>query len=224
MRRFARFVSGKSARRRERQLPVGASERNGKEEDEAFGLSNVSGRKSEADRDLAVLLTSANPETVASPPCKGEIVPARIFDVHDGDTVKVLICHGGASFKIGVRIFGVDAPELLVKSKAKMTSNERDLALLEERAGALVRDHVKPMLWERILPLKVLKWDKFGGRIVGDVFLQSDDGEECRLSDYLLANGLAKPYDGKRKKEKWTEKELTVIIATCEENVSKRRR
>lgn len=120
--------------------------------------------------------------------------------VYDGDTVYVVRTVGGDRMSlVGVRLDGVDAPEL---------SNTR-----QRTAANAVRNAAADWVWRNYSTLKVreYKLDKYAGRIVGDLI--SDEGS---LASYLLLNGLVKPYSG-RKKSEWTDEELDhVYFKACD--------
>jgi endonuclease YncB( thermonuclease family) len=48
----------------------------------------------------------------------------------------------------------------------------------------------------------------YGGRIVGALFLHPN----TNISEILLKNKYAKPYDGRKKKEPWSDQELKCIL------------
>lgn len=98
--------------------------------------------------------------------------------------------------KINLRAAGVDTPE---------TKRASDL---EEEAGRIVTSKVIELIGDKIVPAKLYKWGTYGGRIIGDVYLPSNES----LSEYLIKNRLGKPYDGKAKKKPWSEKDLKYII------------
>ena len=132
------------------------------------------------------------PEPVYTP------FPARISRVIDGDTVEVVFLHGGiVPMKIGIRISGVDTPELRGKTD------------LEKQAARYVKTKVEELLSDKAKSIHVTfeKWDKYGNRIVGDILF---DGTG-RLSDYLLLNAYAQIYNGKAKC-KWSEASLQDIM------------
>ena len=137
-------------------------------------------------------LVSKLPEPVYIP------FPARISRVIDGDTVEVVFLHGGiVPMKIGIRISGVDTPELRGKTN------------LEKQAARYVKTKVEELLSDKAKSIHVTfeKWDKYGNRIVGDILF---DGTG-RLSDYLLLNAYAQIYNGKAKCE-WSEASLQDIM------------
>ena len=86
---------------------------------------------------------------------------------------------------MSVRILGIDTPEIRAKC-----DEEKKLAL-EARALAnkLFRE-------AKDIEFANLKWDKYGGRVLVDVYL---DGKLYK--DEIINAGLARPYDGGTKEE-----------------------
>lgn len=129
---------------------------------------------------------------------------ARVVDVHDGDTITVVFIDDTRKpphdrVCINLRIFGIDTPEThLIKTNS-------DSALHKE-CGLLVRDYVKALLAKvEFIQINILCDDKYSGRWVASVKYGDKD-----LSEHLLAEKLALPYEGK-KKTVWTTEALTAI-------------
>ena len=104
---------------------------------------------------------------------------------YDGDTcyVSAPVLPGKLS-KMSVRVLGIDTPE--IKGKCE---KEKELALIgRQTANELFRA-------ADVIEFKDLKWDKYGGRVLSNVYL---DGK--LYSDILIEKGLARPYDGGAKK------------------------
>lgn len=115
----------------------------------------------------------------------------KVLRVIDGDTVEV-----EAPFlpyeldqKIHIRIVGVDTPESGARAKCY---EEREEA---KAAKDFVEQQIKGALKIEVL---LMAWDKYGGRIVGDIIL---DGE--RLSYKLLEQGYGVEYSGGTKTKDW---------------------
>ena len=104
---------------------------------------------------------------------------------YDGDTCYVSApALPGKLSKMSVRVLGIDTPE--IKGKCE---KEKELALIgRQTANQLFRAADK-------IEFKDLKWDKYGGRVLSNVYL---DGK--LYSDILIEKGLARPYDGGAKK------------------------
>lgn len=116
----------------------------------------------------------------------------KMTRVLDGDTVEFIM--PGLPVELGdklkLRVLGVDTPE----------KGGRAACPAEARAGAAATAFAKKVLSEAlVVQFEIKKWDKFGGRVLGDVIY---DGK--RLSEELIKAGLARPYFGDKKKS-WCE-------------------
>ena len=120
-----------------------------------------------------------------------------IASVHDGDTCKVVLDFGfGISFDIDIRMEGIDTPEMMKESKpAAIIARDALVAWLNARVGS------------GNLRLASKSWDKYGGRALGGIYVS---GTNEKAADYMIAQGLAKPYQGD-KKIPWTTDELKKI-------------
>lgn len=106
---------------------------------------------------------------------------------YDGDTCYVTMPALPKSLsKMTVRILGIDTPELRGEC-----SKEKELAM---KARIFAN---KTFREARVIEFKDLKWDKYGGRILSNVYL---DG--YLYADMIINEQLARPYDG-GKKEGW---------------------
>lgn len=112
-------------------------------------------------------------------------VEARVLSVLDGDTF-VAEAHvwPGQFVRINVRIRGVDAPEM----KGRCAS--------ERQAARQARDVLTLMLGEDPVVISNIGGAKYYGRVLADVF--TAEGEE--VSRVLIAEGLARPYQGGKRK------------------------
>lgn len=113
-----------------------------------------------------------------------------ITRVIDGDTVAFRADFMPAPLKpeLSIRVLGVDTPE-----KAPRAACEK-----EAKAAAAASEFTKQAVKNaKTTQIEIKSHDKYGGRVLGDVFL---DGK--RLSELLIENGHARPYKGE-KKESW---------------------
>ena len=140
-------------------------------------------------------LENLDPNVVPKVPMQNEIIDARIEEIYDGDTVKLIVLFGDVPFRISLRILGVDAPEIK-RAAGKLPQ--------EHEAGVKVRDHMRSLFPKNIAKVRFTDWDKYGGRILGDLF--TPGGEN--VSELLIAGGWCRSYHGEKKKE-WTLEELT---------------
>jgi len=111
----------------------------------------------------------------------------KITRVLDGDTVGF-----EASFlpeplkkELLIRVYGVDTPEKGHRAQC-VSENEKGQAATKFTANAL--NNAKK------IEVAIGNWDKFGGRVLGDVFV---DGQSLRK--LLIQNGFAREYYGEAK-------------------------
>ncbi len=125
-------------------------------------------------------------------------LPAQVVSVLDGDTLEVRVhIWLGQDLNTRVRLAGIDAPEL--KGKC---DRERDLA---QRARAYLLARLEPAAaGAGMVRLREVRYGKFAGRVLARV--ETWDGTD--LGQGLLAAGLARPYDGRRRAS-WCEAAAT---------------
>ncbi len=145
-------------------------------------------------------LEDVNLENLETVPNKNKTIKIRIIDVYDGDTFTFIMWYNKGPLRLRMRLINVDAPEI----------KGLNVSILETQAAVAVRDILIPLLNEKILYAEIYKWDKYGGRIVGDIYL--DYNKTQKLSEWLLGKQLVKPYTGKQCKSKWSAEELKKII------------
>lgn len=114
----------------------------------------------------------------------------NIIRVVDGDTVEFEAKFLPAPLKpsLRLRVYGVDTPE-----KAPRAQCEKE-AKMGAEATELTKKLVSSSKKKEII---IREWDKFGGRVLGDLVL---DG--VSLKDSLIKAGLAREYFGD-KKQSW---------------------
>lgn len=111
----------------------------------------------------------------------------KVTRVVDGDTVefeaKFLPAELGDKLKI--RVLGVDTPEKAPRAKCDK----------EAQLGAAATEFTKKLVANgKKIQIEIKEWDKFGGRVLGDVIV---DGS--KVSELLIKNNLARPYFGEAK-------------------------
>lgn len=136
---------------------------------------------------ITTILLALATVTYAQKTPQGVTYDANIVKVNDGDTIVIAAPFLPAPLKpqLAVRIFGVDTPEKGFRAKCE-SENQRGLAATEftkKLVGASQKRQV--ILYD---------WDKFGGRVLGDMIL---DGKSLRQQ--LIANGFAREYFGEAK-------------------------
>ena len=139
---------------------------------------------------LALLLLPA--AALAEKKPEGVVYDFKIMRVIDGDTVEF-----EAPFlvdplpkKLSIRVWGVDTPEKSFRAKC-----EKEAAMGAE-ATKFTKDLVANA---KTTQISIYQWDKFGGRVLGDVII---DGNS--LTKMLLDKGYAREYYGDAK-QSWCE-------------------
>ena len=132
---------------------------------------------------LVALLLSATPAFST---------PYEITRVIDGDTVEIAVDFLPSPLppKLSIRVMGIDTPE-----KAPRAQCDAEAALAK-KASAFTKNAVANALE---IDVVILKWDKYGGRVLGDVYLDHQS-----LAESLVSAGLARHYKGDAK-QSWCE-------------------
>lgn len=114
-----------------------------------------------------------------------------VRDVKDGDTIGIMANWSPYGLEWSVRVRGIDTPE---KGHLAKCMRERELSrqatvlttkLIAESKGKIV--------------LSDVEHDKYGGRILADVYLQNGKS----LATELINSGLARRYNGSGPKPNW---------------------
>lgn len=125
---------------------------------------------------------------IASEPAYSNPYDWKIIKVIDGDTVRVEATFLPIELKqvLSVRILGVDTPE---KAPLAKCAEEAEKA---KAASAFTREQIAYATDKKI---NIVKWDKYGGRVLGDIML---DGKS--LKELLIQSGHARAYNGGAKR------------------------
>jgi len=118
---------------------------------------------------------------------KGVVYDAVITQVKDGDTVVISAPFLPAPLKpeLAVRIYGVDTPEKGFRAQCP-SEDARGLAATEFTKKAVAASSSRQLV--------LYSWDKFGGRVLGDIILNGNS-----LRAMLIQNGYAREYYGDAK-------------------------
>jgi len=118
---------------------------------------------------------------------QGVTYDAKIVRVNDGDTVVIAAPFLPAPLKpeLAVRVYGVDTPEKGFRAQCP-TEDQRGQA-----ATAFTKNAVASTQKHQVV---IYGWDKFGGRILGDMILNG-----LSLRSELIKNGFAREYYGEAK-------------------------
>jgi endonuclease YncB( thermonuclease family) len=117
----------------------------------------------------------------------GVLYDVVITRVKDGDTVafQATWLPDPLPKELAVRVYGVDTPEKSFRAKCPQ----------EEAKGQAATNFTKNAVAKSVKrQVLLMDWDKFGGRVLGDVIL---DGVSLR--QMLIQNGFAREYYGEAK-------------------------
>jgi micrococcal nuclease len=85
---------------------------------------------------------------------EGEIKQAKVVDVYDGDTIKIVFTFSNKLYKFNCRIIGVDTPELRTKNKD------------EKKYGIHVRDKLREKILNKVVMVECGDFDKYGRLLI----------------------------------------------------------
>jgi endonuclease YncB( thermonuclease family) len=136
---------------------------------------------------LSVLLSISSLSAFAQKQPQGVTYDAQVLRVSDGDTIVIAAPFLPAPLKpeLAVRIYGVDTPEK--GHRAKCTQEDQRAQLASKYTSQLLSKGGK-------IQVTIYAWDKFGGRILGDITV---NGQSVRQG--LISNGFAREYYGEAK-------------------------
>ena len=117
----------------------------------------------------------------------GVVYDANITRVIDGDTVafEAAFLPDPLKKELSIRVFGVDTPE---KGHRAQCPSE---AQRGEAATKFTKDMVAASQKRQVV---LMAWDKYGGRVLGDVILNGQS-----LRGMLISKGYAREYYGEAK-------------------------
>lgn len=115
----------------------------------------------------------------------------KVVRVLDGDTFEVeTLFYPSELGKIKVRVAGIDTPE----------KNPRAKCIEENALAQTAHKFAVTKLTKKTVTIKNVQQDKYGGRIVADVYIGTES-----FGDSMIRAGLARAYDGRTKKS-WCSK------------------
>ena len=136
---------------------------------------------------LALVIAIVVPAAYAQKTPQGVTYDAQIVRVNDGDTVVIAAPFLPQPLKpeLAVRIYGVDTPEKGFRAQCP-SEDQRGQAATEFTKKAVNASQKRQVV--------LYGWDKFGGRVLGDIIL---NGQSLRAM--LIQNGFAREYFGEAK-------------------------
>lgn len=111
---------------------------------------------------------------------------AVVTSCYDGDSFDIAMTLYGSPLKLKTRLHGLDTPELRTKN------------LLEKQLAYVARDRVRALCQDRVVNVSLMHFEKYGRTMVK---VELEDGKD--LTQLLIDEKLAVPYDGKTKVVDW---------------------
>lgn len=112
---------------------------------------------------------------------------AKVVDVYDGDTCRVVFVYGGAPVQYCARMAGYDSPEM----RPPVADPNREAV---KRAAVAARAALLSRVADDLVTIDCGPFDKYG-RVL--VTMRDRAGED--LNAWMVREGHGKPYDGGRK-------------------------
>lgn len=136
---------------------------------------------------LILLAAIISTPAIAQKQKVGVTYDAVITRVVDGDTVafQAPFLPDPLKKELSIRVYGVDTPEKGFRAKCQSEAERGDMATDFTK---------KTVAKSQKRQIVLMDWDKYGGRVLGDVIL---DGQSLRTM--LIQNGLAREYYGEEK-------------------------
>jgi endonuclease YncB( thermonuclease family) len=119
---------------------------------------------------------------------KGINTIAKVVDVYDGDTCKVVIDFNGKMTKFTIRLNGYDSPEM------------RTSDLVEKEYAVATRNVLQKLILNKVVVVKFADYDKYG-RVLGDIYVNMG-GDMLYVNEWMINSKLVATYGG-GKKEKY---------------------
>lgn len=99
---------------------------------------------------------------------------------YDGDTVRTTIRPFQDLPPLSIRVRGIDTPEIRGKCDAEKAKAQQAKQLMNN------------LLRGQTITVVPYSWDKYGGRVVADMYGPNN----VKISDIMIREGLARPYNG----------------------------
>lgn len=123
-----------------------------------------------------------------------------IIEIHDGDTITTNVLLPEPLNVVAVRIKGIDTPEMPAPSYATTGRLGRAKCKKEADLAIVARNSLVQLAASANYQLVIVnyEWDKYGSRILADVYFG-----KINAAEFLKSKGLAREYWGEGPKPDW---------------------
>lgn len=125
-------------------------------------------------------------QTTKSFDLTGRYKLCKVLYVHDGDTVSVALRHRGHTWKITVRLYGINAAEL----RPDKDANNRQQIIIK---AARARDGLREKVLHRNILIEFHELDLYG-RWLGTIYSESWGEKKESVNDWMIQQGYAVRY------------------------------
>lgn len=153
--------------------------------------------------DIIDTLKTCSPKNISPFSLENLETYCRLVDVYDGDTITCIIPIFNTLYRFQIRLNGIDTPEIKTKiENVKQDAICSKRRVIELTTGGKCQVYLKEELQTyledncTILWIRCCQFDKYG-RVLCDVYSNKDD--KYSISEILIQEHLAVPYDGKTK-------------------------
>lgn len=140
----------------------------------------------EKDREADRLEALCTPHGAVPFGLAGEFLPCYVAKVYDGDSITVHVPWHGRLYRHGLRLWGIDTPELRTRDPE------------EKAAGVRARDYLRGRVLGKVIWVAFEGLDKYG-RFLGHLYDTRHRASARTLNAELINLGHAQHYTGKSK-------------------------
>lgn len=116
----------------------------------------------------------------------GRIKLCKVLFVHDGDSMTIAFIHRSHKWKLGVKLYGVNAPELYPEKDAE----NRQMIITK---AARARDALREKVHNKYVFVEFQEKDKYGRWLVTCV-TQRRNRRKDNVNDWMISQGMAVRY------------------------------
>lgn len=122
---------------------------------------------------------------------KGHVVHAKVVDLYDGDTLRLVFVYRGELIQYAVRMEGYDSPEM---RPAKTHPNRE----VEKQKAHEAKEALAGQVADRVLVAELGEFDKYG-RPLAKLYLTEEPAKRSAtncVNVWMVENGYGRPYFG----------------------------
>jgi len=121
---------------------------------------------------------------------KNQIHYVKVLKVYDGDTIWIAIRINFIIYKLKVRLFGIDTPEM--KPPKNQINRDEEIT-----AAKQAKKFLTDLVDQKVIKMKCGEWDKYG-RLLGTLLINGNwiCSSKINVNELMIKEGHAKAYFG----------------------------